>query len=233
MWDDIKWKYDEFTQVGKDYSRPEEAEEYDSRHSDIRDTEQENREIMDALGIKEGDVVIDFGCGTGAFAVMAAKEGAEVYAVDVSEEMLRKAEEKAGKEGVGNIRFCHAGFLTYEHSGPPADYIVTSLALHHLPDFWKGVALKRLYKILKPGGILYIQDVVIEEENAMENISAMIDHFGNEGGEYMREDVETHFKEEFSTYDWIMDELIKHSGFKIENKNIINGVMARYLCEKT
>jgi putative AdoMet-dependent methyltransferase len=40
------------------------------------------------------------------------------------------------------------GFLNYEHNGPPLDMIVSNLALHHLPDFWKMIALKRIHEML-------------------------------------------------------------------------------------
>jgi hypothetical protein len=41
------------------------------------------------------------------------------------------------------------------------DAVVTTLALHHLPDFWKGMALKRVHGMLKRGGRLYIHDVIL------------------------------------------------------------------------
>ena len=40
------------------------------------------------------------------------------------------------------------------------DAVITQLALHHLPDFWKLVALKRISQMLKDGGKLYLRDVV-------------------------------------------------------------------------
>ncbi len=76
-------------------------------------------------------------------------------------------------------------------------------ALHHLPDFWKGIALKRLYRMLKPGGRLYIHDVVMQELNAIDNITEFLDKLATAGGKVLREDSERHFKEEYSTYDWV------------------------------
>lgn len=58
-----------------------------------------------------------------------------VYAVDISPVMLGFASKKAGSQGMNNIKYCHAGFLTCEHSGEPVDVIISQLALHHLPDF--------------------------------------------------------------------------------------------------
>ena len=61
------------------------------------------------------------------------------------------------------IEFHHQGFLTYEHASGTADAIATSFALHHLPDFWKGVAVQRMAAMLRPGGRMYLYDVVLGE----------------------------------------------------------------------
>lgn len=135
------WQYDEFKQVGKDYGSPMEVEVYDSSHADFRDLEAESNEVLDSLAIRPGDVLIDFGSGTGTFAIQAARRCARVYAVDVSAAMLDYAKAKAAGAGTSNIFFSLGGFLTYEHPDQPVDAIVTTFAFHHLPDFWKGIAL--------------------------------------------------------------------------------------------
>ncbi|HER63563.1 MAG TPA: class I SAM-dependent methyltransferase, partial [Desulfobacteraceae bacterium] len=177
-------------------------------------------------------VLIDFGSGTGTLAILAAKSCRRVHAVDVSAAMIEHAGTKAAGQGVANIEFHQAGFLTYEHNGPPVDVIVTTLAFHHLPDFWKGIALKRLFAMLTPGGRLYMHDVILEEPDAIKNIAAFIDTLAQKGGWSMKEDVERHFKDEFSTYDWVMDGLLTRSGFTIRSKNIDGGVLGTYLCVK-
>jgi SAM-dependent methyltransferase len=58
------------------------------------------------------------------------------------------------------VEAVQAGFLSYEHTGRPADAVHTRNALHQLPDFWKGIALDRIGRILRPGGVLRLQDRV-------------------------------------------------------------------------
>lgn len=234
----VPWQYDEFQQVGVDYGDTAEVEMYDSRHSDFRDMEAESLQVLDAIEIRDTDVLIDFGCGTGTFAILAAKRCRNVHAVDVSLAMLHYAGTKAIQHDVSNIEFHRAGFLTYEHAGPPVDIIVTTFAFHHLPDFWKGISLQRFGAMLKQGGLLYMHDVIIEEHpkghkpNAMENITRFIDELAKKGGQTMKEDVEKHFKDEFSTYDWVMDGLLTRSGFSIRRKKIEGGVIGTYICIK-
>lgn len=226
------WEYDEFKQVGKNYADKAEARNYDARHADFRDIEAEGNRMLDTLGIKKGDELIDFGSGTGAFAIQAAQRGARVHGVDVSLAMIDQARAKSKQAGVSDIAFHHAGFLTYTHDGPPVDAIVTTFAFHHLPDLWKGIALKRMSSTLKPGGQLYIHDVIIEEPDALANVAAFIEKLATAGGNFLRVDIEVHFRDEYSTYDWVMDGLLTRAGFTIQNKHIEDGVLGTYVCTK-
>jgi ubiquinone/menaquinone biosynthesis C-methylase UbiE len=230
MADDCSWHYDEFKQVGTDYSDQAEVESYDSSHADFRDVAAENRKILDLLGINADNTLIDFGSGTGDFAIQAAQRCARVYAVDVSQAMIDFAAAKAIKAGSVNIAFHHGGFLTYEHRDSPVDAVVTTFAFHHLPDFWKGIALKRIYSMLKPGGQLYLRDVILEEAKAIENIAALVNKLATAGGKRLREDTERHFRDEYSTYDWVMDGLLSRAGFMIKSKQMEEGVLGTYLC---
>jgi ubiquinone/menaquinone biosynthesis C-methylase UbiE len=229
----LSWQHDEFEQVGTDYGNKAEAEIYDASHSDFRDMESESLNVLDSLGIKAGDSVIDFGSGTGTFAIQAARRGAKVYAVDVSQAMLDCARSKAMQADVSNIAFHHAGFLTYEHADQPVDAVVTTFSFHHLPDFWKGIALKRVHSMLRTGGQLYIYDVILNETDVLNNIQALIEKLGKAGGNLLREDTERHFKHEYSTYDWIIDGLLLRAGFTVKSKHIEAGVLGTYICTKS
>lgn len=226
----ISWQYDEFRQVGTDYGNTAEVAIYDASHADFRDVAAENRRIIETLALTGKEVVIDFGAGTGAFAIQAAQQCARVHAVDVSPAMIACATAKAHAAGTANITFHHAGFLTYEHHDSPADAVVTTFAFHHLPDLWKGVALQRIHAILKPGGLLYLHDVILEETAALAKIAAFIDTLEKAGGKPLREDTERHFQDEYSTYDWVMDGLLARTGFTITHKQIDEGVLGTYLC---
>lgn len=227
-----QWQYDEFSQVGVNYDDPAEVEAYDARHTQFRDVDAECASILDALAVTPQSVVIEIGTGTGAFVLHAARRCASVYAVDVSGPMLEFVRQKVEKAGLKNVTLAHAGFLTYEHDGTSADALVTSMAFHHLPDFWKGVALDRMTAMLKPGGLLYLHDVIFEQADASANITRWIDQLGEVGGEQLRGEVAAHVREEFSTFDWIMDGLLERAGFRILSKETAAGVIGTYLCKK-
>lgn len=226
------WQYDEMKHPGKDFGSSAEVEAYDARHGKFRDVKRENEEILEVLAIQGNHVLIDIGTGTGAFAIQAAPRCERVYAVDISLPMLEYAKKKADEAGMTNIVFCYGGFLTYEHAEQPVDTIVTNTAFHHLPDFWKGIALQRLNRMLKPGGQLYLSDVVFEQQNLQENIERFMAALEKAGGSSIRKDLEAHVRNEYSTYDWILDGLLERAGFEIRSKVMQNGVIGRYLCKK-
>ncbi len=101
------WQFDEMKQVGKDYADIAEVEAYDAFHSKFRNVEKENEAIIKTLSLQKAHTVIEFGTGTGAFAIQAAACADKVYAVDVSRAMLDYASRKAKKQSLTNILFCH------------------------------------------------------------------------------------------------------------------------------
>ncbi|MCE7053157.1 methyltransferase domain-containing protein [Algoriphagus sp. AGSA1] len=226
------WKYNEFKQVGKDYSSEEEVNVYESSHADFRDIKQESVELIEKLKLKANDVLADFGSGTGIFAMEAAKVCKKVFAVDISNKMLAYSKNKAIQNSITNIEFCNSGFLNFKIDDESLNFATSTFSFHHLPDYWKGIALERLNKMLAYGGCLYIKDVVIEKKNSTRNIQGFIDRQEFLGGDFLKEDAEVHFREEFSTYDWILDGLLERSGFKILGKELYDGVIAEYLCVK-
>src|SRR5215831_10938333 len=71
-----------------------------------REQEQRPAEIFRAMGLKDGDVVADLGCGTGWFARRMARVVAPrgtVYAVDIQPEMLDLLRGYVAAEGVKGI----------------------------------------------------------------------------------------------------------------------------------
>jgi len=229
-----KWQFNEMNQVGVDYTDISEVEAYDSRMTKLRNIPKEIEEIINLVGLTNDYVLLEYGTGTGEFAIAVAKHCSKVYAVDISSAMLDFAKQKAQNLGISNIEYCHAGFLTYQHSGEPLDVVVSQLALHHLPDFWKMIALKRIYSMLKKGGKFYLRDTVYSFD--INNYEGYFDTWLNGikqiAGEELAKDTEIAIRDEFSTYDWIMEELIRRAGFEIEKANYHQGFLAVYVCTK-
>ena len=226
------WRWDETVAINFDFGDRKVVEAYDERHRRFRDIDGENEAVLARLALGPGQIAADFGCGTGAFARAAARRCGTVYAIDLSAAMLDYVGWKAREEGLENIVCRAGGFLTYVHDGPPFDAIHTSLALHHLPDFWKQEALERLAGMLKPGGRLHLMDVVFAPENREANIDAWIAHMETQGGAEVAESIRGHVRKEFSTYTWILEGLLERAGFQIDHAEPSGGVLAHYYCTR-
>lgn len=231
MTDLPSWYYDEFKQIGTDYEFIDEVRQYDERMHELRNIPKETADTIDRLGITPESIFVEFGCGTGELAISAAGLCRKVHAVDISQVMIDYAGEKAKNRGVNNTEFHRAGFLTYEHAGEPADIVVTQLALHHLPDFWKVVALGRIYDILKPGGRFFLRDVVFSFD--MKDYKEELEVWLNTIKETCSNvNCRNHIRDEYSTTSWLMEEMLRRTGFEIISAEYPGGVFGVYLCEK-
>ncbi len=229
----LRWYYDEFKQIGIDYTDLEEVQAYDLRMQKLRNTENEANSIRKLLGIKNTDRVLEIGTGTGELTLKLSDYCKKIVAVDVSKTMIDFAKMKAESQNKTNIQFFNAGFLTYENHAEPFDVIVTQLALHHLPDYWKMVALRRIYGMLKEGGKFYLRDVVFPSmiRDYDSYFNKIITDLKESAGDEIAEETEIHLREEFSTLDWIMEGLLKSAGFYIESVEY-DGFMADYFCKR-
>ncbi|MDD2402306.1 MAG: class I SAM-dependent methyltransferase [Clostridia bacterium] len=228
-----KWHYDEFEQVGVDYTDLQEVQAYDLRMQKLRNIKQECEYIRGLIKTTSSDCILEIGTGTGELALDFSAYCRKVIAIDVSPRMIELAQKKAKSQNKSNVEFQNAGFLTYE-STEGFDAIVTQLSLHHLPDYWKMIALRRSYEILKDGGKFYLRDVVFPAQIKDYDgyFRKIISGLRKVVGEKIAEETEVHIKEEFSTLDWIMEGLLKSVGFNIEQANYYDGFMASYLCIK-
>ena len=168
--------------------------------------------------------VVDLGAGTGSFAQAIAGHVARVVAVDVSQAMV----EAMRARGIEAVR---GGFLSYEHRGKPPDVLFTSNALHHLPDFWKVIALERIAALLAPGGILRLCDFVYSfaPGEAEEVFAAWLDSLRAQG--WSAPELEEHVCAEHSTFTWLLEPMLERAGFEIRDRTLDrNRVHGAYTC---
>jgi ubiquinone/menaquinone biosynthesis C-methylase UbiE len=117
-------------------------------------------EVYDRLAshIKNGWIVIDIGCGTGAMTLRAAHNGARVVGIDVNPQMLEIAGKRLQKMGLsGSVKLREQGVA--ELSTEPAaqyDAAICSLVFSELTEDERVYTLCELRRLLKPGGLLLI-----------------------------------------------------------------------------
>ena len=110
--------------------------------------------------------VLDIGCGTGTLAILMAKRGAQVTAIDVSPLMLAEARRKAKEAGLEDaIEFHRLDVTELGDRFAPAsfDVIVSTLGFSEFPsEVWR-YALREAARLLRPEGQVLIADEVAPE----------------------------------------------------------------------
>jgi len=229
------WVLDEVAGAGRENLDEAHVARYDVKED--ADAAAEVR-LMEEIGLlTASSTVVDVGAGTGQFTLAAAPRCSRVVAVDVSPVMLDRLRENVRGSGLANVDCVQAGFLTYEHRGAPADLVYSRYALHHLPDFWKAVALARMAGMLRPGGALRLWDAVyhFEPHESGARLDAWIADVGATAvdGGWTAADVVEHIRDEHSTFTWLLEPMLERAGFRITDARYSDdGVYARYLCTK-
>ncbi len=113
---------------------------------------------------RQGDTVVDLGCGRGRDVLRAAAivgPTGQVVGVDGNERMIAAALEGAAG-GPANVRFVRSDLARVDLPSSFADVVVSNCAVNHARD--KGAVYAEVHRILRPGGRFVVSDVMAEEE---------------------------------------------------------------------
>jgi 2-polyprenyl-3-methyl-5-hydroxy-6-metoxy-1,4-benzoquinol methylase len=219
------WYYNQRRKIGIDSAV---ASLYD-RHGD---SDLHARTALSMLGVKAGWRVADIGCGNGLLACEAALMGAEVDAIDISPAMLALAQVEARDRKVA-IRTQSAGLLSFAYQAESYDLIVSEFTLHHLPDFWKAVAMARIFAALKPGANFYLRDIVfVRTPDGSERDVEEWAEFSISNHDFNRDSVITHMRDEYSTFGWVIERMLVDAGFELVSADYHAPLHGTYLLRK-
>jgi hypothetical protein len=86
--------------------------------------------------------------------------------------------------------------------------------------------------MLKVGGGFFLFDIVFPSEatDIEDRIGAWARSTALQSGHELAAEAEIHIREEYSTCDWIMEELLERAGFEIESAWYGDGFQATYVC---
>ncbi|MBJ7597038.1 MAG: class I SAM-dependent methyltransferase [Candidatus Nephthysia bennettiae] len=236
---DRRWLIDEQAYAGAEHLDQQFVASYDRKsgygHAGGPDSSEELARLQ-AHGVGREATVIDLGAGTGQFALAAAFRFRRVVAVDISPAMVESLAARAAALAGVKLECVQAGFLSYNHIGPRADAVHTRNALHHLPDFWKAIALERIGHMLRPGGLLRLHDLIYDFAPA--DAEAVFERWLASGSDdpskgYTAEDFAMHIRSEYSTFRWLFEPLLAVSGFDIVTAEFRNHVYGTYTCRRT
>lgn len=175
-------------------------------------------------GIKKGDTVVDLGSGAGndVFVARAVTgEEGKLIGIDMTEEMIKKANKNNEKLGYRNVEFKLGDIENIPLENNSTDVVVSNCVLNLVPD--KQKAFSEIFRILKPGAHFCVSDVVVQGEISGELKKSAELYVGCVAGALKQDDYL---------------QLIKDSGFKnIEIKKskkieISEEILTKYLSEQ-
>jgi cyclopropane fatty-acyl-phospholipid synthase-like methyltransferase len=224
------WQLDERAFAGPEHLDPGYVAGYDAKSGADEGAE---LRLLQTHGLNPDTTLVDLGAGTGLAAVAAAPHCRRVVAVDPSPAMLALVSARADAAGLENVQCVRAGFLTYEHRGERPQLVHSRNALHHLSDFWKGIALVRVRELLAPEGTFILRDLVFsfEPHEAHEGIEEWLAGAAASPAEgWTRAELEEHVRTEHSTFSWLLEPLLEHAGFEIVDVDHRRGAHSTYVC---
>lgn len=111
------------------------------------------------FGIREGETVVDYGCGPGRYLAEASRRvgpGGTVYAVDIHELAMREVEERIRSEDLANVIPVLAKGYSCPIAAGSADRIWALDMFHMVSD--PAALLAELRRIARPGAVLILED---------------------------------------------------------------------------
>ncbi len=120
---------------------------------------------VDIAGMKDGDTVLDLGSGAGNDVFVARHlvgNAGRVIGLDMTEEMIRKANANKAKLGYTNVEFRLGEIEEMPVEPDSIDVVISNCVLNLVPN--KEKAFAEIYRVLKPGGHFSISDIVLTGE---------------------------------------------------------------------
>ena len=116
----------------------------------------EQAQVFRLAGPLQGKRVLDVGCGDGAYALAAARQGAHVVGVDASLPMIEAARARA-HEAALNVEFKQADAAALPFEDGRFDVVLAVTVLCFVPD--TAAALQEMARVLAPGGRLVLGEL--------------------------------------------------------------------------
>jgi len=113
-------------------------------------------EFLKSIGIRNGQNILDFGCGDGHYTIPLAKSAGikgRVYAFDKDRQALERLRRTAIKEGLNNIELIE-GLTTVPLEDNSIDAVLCYDVLHYQKN--RDVIYKEAYRLLKPNGLFLL-----------------------------------------------------------------------------
>ncbi|MGD0817935.1 MAG: methyltransferase domain-containing protein [Methanomassiliicoccales archaeon] len=118
-------------------------------------------------------MALDVATGTGNTALIFAPFVRRVVGIDITSEMLSEAEDLCRQNCIHNLDLCMADVIDLPFPDSTFDLVMSRRAPHHFSDITG--ALKEMSRVLRPGGIIAIDDRSVPEDDEVDQAMNMLD----------------------------------------------------------
>jgi 2-polyprenyl-3-methyl-5-hydroxy-6-metoxy-1,4-benzoquinol methylase len=132
--------------------------------------EQKHTNILKNIGpyLNTDKSILDYGCGTGTISIEIANMVDEINAIDISSKMIDVAQRRSAQLKISNISFLQSTIFDEKLTKGSFDVVLASGILHLVED--KQKVIKRIYELLKPGGLLLSATECMSEKKSIISI---------------------------------------------------------------